>query len=87
MLNYRNTSAILVVLTLVFLATGIYTKSVSVDLNRLNESHEAWIYVELSNIPNISEFSKGGDVQIVDAKGPIYGFNGCKAVLTWDNSD
>ena len=49
--------------------------SFSVDSSKLKESHEAWIYVDIL-------WSKGDrDCDIA------YGFNGCRGILTWENSD
>ena len=57
------------------LAQNIETACVKVDRTRLGKSHEAWIYVQ------IEENSESEERRI------IKGFEGCKAVLTWDNSD
>lgn len=62
------------------------TRMLSVDRYKLNESVEAWIYVDISPreelVKEIEE--KGEEVY------PMYefiGFGRCKGVLTWNNSD
>lgn len=46
-----------------------------VDRSRLQESHEAWIYVEVEEPAGVPEHN------------PFAGFGTCRAVLTWLNSD
>ncbi|KNY30569.1 DUF6210 family protein [Pseudobacteroides cellulosolvens] len=62
------------------------TRMLSVDRDKLDESVEAWIYVDISPneelVKDIEE--KGEDIY------PTYEFRGfgrCKGVLTWNNSD
>lgn len=53
------------------LADNLYTSFVSVDRTRLDESCEAWVYVDIRE----AEFST------------MRGFGACKGILTWPNSD
>ncbi|ACL03123.1 conserved hypothetical protein [Desulfatibacillum aliphaticivorans] len=57
------------------LEQNIETSCVKVDRSRLGKSHEAWIYVTIADDPNSEE------------RRIIKGFDGCRAVLTWDNSE
>ncbi len=49
-----------------------YSRGITVNRDRLKESHEAWIYVRLPQGAELNEF---------------VGFEGTEAILTWENSD
>jgi hypothetical protein len=53
------------------LAKHRFTAGVNVDRTRVNESYEAWVYVDIRDTE----------------ESLLRGFGGCKAVLTWPNSD
>jgi hypothetical protein len=54
------------------------TKFLKVDRSRLNDSHEAWVYVDVSE----PEEDKNGY-----RPAAINGFGKCKGVLIWSNTD
>ncbi len=73
------------------LNVGDFTKYLRTDRERLQDSHEAWLYVNIHFKSEISDFGFRGEVtnkeQIDTIMSPLYGFNGSKGVLTWINSD
>ena len=73
------------------LSIGDFTKLLKVDRTRLNDSHEAWLYVDILFKSKVSDFGFSGEVstkeQIDTLLSPMYGFYGSKGVLTWENSD
>jgi hypothetical protein len=50
-------------------------ESMKVDRTRLSDSYEAWVYVLIA------------DVAETKSSEPFAGFDACKGVLTWPNSD
>lgn len=58
------------------------TSFISVDRTRLDESWEAWIYVNCAVVP--SDVESGSNSTYC---GPIYGFPQGRGVVTWPNSD
>jgi hypothetical protein len=58
-----------------FLVKDGYTRFLRVDRSRLEESHEAWIYVDV--------LAEEGDRRLA----LISGFSATKGILTWPNSD
>lgn len=64
-----------------FLRDDRSTYFIRVDREMLKESMEAWIHV----IVDEPQFYKDMPGKHVD--GHIFGFGGCKGVLTWNNSD
>ncbi|MCA9911812.1 MAG: hypothetical protein KC496_00620 [Anaerolineae bacterium] len=59
-----------------------HTRIIRVDRSRLHESHEAWVYVEITAQPAdqaLHGSSAGSET--------MRGFGTCKGVLTWANSD
>lgn len=59
-----------------YLSNDGNTAYIKVDRARLQDSQEAWIYVDV--------FEPGGAVKEINL---LSGFGRCKGVLTWDNSD
>jgi len=57
------------------LAKSHLTRDVTVNRNRIIDSHEAWVYVDYRN-PKTADWNS-----------EITGFGQCQAVLTWENSD
>jgi hypothetical protein len=58
------------------LAKSYLTRDVTVDRARLEDSHEAWVYVDFKNtVP----YGYGGV--------EISGFGVCKGIVTWEDSD
>ncbi|GAB4214475.1 MAG: hypothetical protein OHK0012_12600 [Synechococcales cyanobacterium] len=53
------------------LAMDAMTRCATVDRDRLTDSHESWVYIDLDT----------------EASGLLTGFQKAKAVLTWQNSD
>lgn len=53
------------------------TRLIKVDRTRLHDSCEAWIYVDIAEVDDDSQFPLK----------KISGFGHCKGVLTWPNSD
>lgn len=60
-------------------------KFISVDRERLKESCEAWVFVKLGAMP--AEDSCDSYPREDNYYGDLFGFAGCRAVLTWANSD
>jgi len=58
---------------------GYYTHFLKVDREKLQLSHEAWIYVTINNTSVVSDLSETTEV--------LYGFYRSKGVVTWENSD
>lgn len=54
---------------------SFHTSFLRMDRERLNESHEAWVYVDVLNV-----------AEHVDSR-PVVGFSTRKGILTWSNSD
>jgi hypothetical protein len=58
----------------------------SVDKSKLNDSVEAWIYVDIEDKEEIENKLKESNHEVH----PVYDFRGFgkkEGVLTWDNSD
>ena len=68
------------------LSVGSYTKYLKVDRNRLKDSHEAWVYVDIYFDSEISDFGYSGEVtskeQIEVIMSPLYGFRESKCNRT-----
>lgn len=73
-----------------------------VDRERLSNSHEAWLHVMVGVVPvkatvyppssrNPGDKPKTEPVRpptpINRAKAPVYGFSGCRGILTWSDAD
>ncbi|WP_144394238.1 DUF6210 family protein [Pleionea sediminis] len=67
------------------LALSFISKIFKVDRANLKNSHEAWIYVEIGSHPE--RFPKLPAEWTPDMGSVIYGINGKKGILTWENSD
>jgi hypothetical protein len=61
------------------------TKFVSVNRQRLADSHEAWVYVNLAATP--SRFPELPATYSSEMSFLLYGFGAREGVLTWCNSD
>jgi hypothetical protein len=62
------------------------TRMLSVDKSKLNDSVEAWIYVDIEDKEEIENKLKESNHEVH----PVYDFRGFgkkEGVLTWDNSD
>lgn len=70
-----------------FLKSSISANFISVDFSRLEESWEAWIYVNVDS-PSLEEGvdSRMNNINPLPYR-PVYGFGRSYGVLTWANSD
>jgi hypothetical protein len=72
------------------------TSLLTVDRTRLGESHEAWVFVEISRHPDrfpplpiigSPETYADPDSPINQSFSPFFGFGSARGILTWPNSD
>lgn len=72
------------------LASKPSTCFLKVDRERLNDSCEAWVYVQISS-PDTDDSDRPETMPMTSARpaysGPLHGFGNVRGVLTWDNSD
>lgn len=67
------------------LARDFITKMVSVNRERLHDSHEAWVYVNIG--PHPGRFPRLPANYGSEMSFSIYGFGSREGVITWCNSD